>query len=52
MTTELMEQIHEARLMLDALDSIPGTTTAQAVLLERLRECHDAIRTMTRRETL
>ncbi len=50
--TSISEQIHEAKLMLDALDSIPGTTTAQAVLLERLRECLDAIRSMTRRETL
>jgi len=50
--TSISEQIHEAKLMVDALDSIPGTTCAQAVLLERLRECLDAIRTMTRRETL
>ena len=50
--TSISEQIQEARLMLDALDSIPGTTCAQAVLLERLRECLDAIRTMSRRESL
>ena len=50
--TSISEAIFEAKLMVQALDSIPGTTTAQAVLLERLRECLDAIRTMTRRETL
>ena len=50
--TSISEAIYEAKLMVDALDSIPNTTTAQAVLIERLRECLDRIRTMTRRESL
>ena len=50
--TSISEQILEAKLMVDALDSIPGTTCAQAVLLERLAQCLDRIQQMTRRSTL
>lgn len=46
----LSEHLNEARLMLAGLDSIPGTSTAQAILIERLGHCLDAISELLNRE--
>ena len=41
--TSPMEALYEARLMLSGLESIAGTTVAQAILIERLGQCLDRI---------